>query len=100
MNGLRKLCLIIAQINFNGLESLKADLEAQKPDSSNSCSDAGTDRIGLSFRRTLPATPRGGLGTWANLDLHIIRAGLNLERSLQIRCIDADTTQGVNSHQL
>ncbi|KAK3769278.1 hypothetical protein RRG08_026822 [Elysia crispata] len=53
-------------IKVNGLESRMADREAQQQHSSNSWSWAGTDRIGLPFRRTLPATPRGGswyLGT-------------------------------------
>ena len=44
----------------NGLESRKADRGAQQHHSGNSCSCAGTDRIGLPFRRTLLAMPRGG----------------------------------------
>ncbi|KAK3784606.1 hypothetical protein RRG08_003414 [Elysia crispata] len=35
---------------MNGLESRKADRQAQQHHSGNSCSCAGTDRIGLPFR--------------------------------------------------
>ncbi len=43
----------------------------------------------------------GDPGNWANLDHHIIRPGLHLERSLQLRCISTETTWGpaVISHK-
>ncbi|GFS18295.1 hypothetical protein ElyMa_006843800 [Elysia marginata] len=99
----RGIPALLGEIPLNkvkGLESIKVDCEEQEYHSGNSSSCACTDHIGLPFRRTQLTTRRGGSWsldkTWS--PYHLPRPASVLCRGHF--CIGADSTRGVNIHQL